>query len=239
MKSNDMIKRISTALGVDEKRLKLVYSNVKLYTVLLGPECRQFLEMGIPLIQSLSDKLSELRGEDVNSDNVFGLIKNRHISFDMIKEIFSDMISEGGIFSNNKPEHSNLQKNFIVDLFTEFFKEKNKEYADYFNSEQYKKDADELNKSMEWSKDELEKFRNRFEVKPKLQKILIAKAPESGNPDDADWEEVELHPVHLNGEDQGSIELTDSGDGLPVKTMIDYVINGKVINKGSILRIKF
>jgi DNA repair exonuclease SbcCD ATPase subunit len=59
---------------------------------------RQFTEAGIPLVQQLADKFSELRGETVSTAEVFDLISRRAVSFGMVSDIFDEMTSAGGMF---------------------------------------------------------------------------------------------------------------------------------------------
>jgi len=89
---------ISSALGVDMQRLILAYGQVKAASVLRGQELRQFTEAGIPLVQKLADKFTELRGRLVSTGEVFELISRRAVSFGMIEEIFNDMTAAGGEF---------------------------------------------------------------------------------------------------------------------------------------------
>ena len=89
---------ISSALGVDMQRLILAYGQVKAASVLRGQELRQFTEAGIPLVQKLADKFTELRGRVVSTGEVFELISRRAVSFKMIEQIFNDMTEAGGEF---------------------------------------------------------------------------------------------------------------------------------------------
>ena len=89
---------VSAGLGVDMSRLILAYGQVRAASVLRGQELRQFTESGIPLVELLADKFSELRGEMVSTGDVFGLISDRAVPFSMIAEIFDDMTSAGGLF---------------------------------------------------------------------------------------------------------------------------------------------
>lgn len=89
---------ISAGLGVDMERLILAYGQVKAASVLRGQELRQFTEAGIPLVEELAKKFSELRGETVSTAEVFTLISERAVSFGMVKEIFDDMTAAGGMF---------------------------------------------------------------------------------------------------------------------------------------------
>lgn len=89
---------ISAGLGVEMSRLILAYGQVSAASVLRGQEVRQFTEAGIPLIQLLADKFTELNGVATTTGDVFQLISERAVPFEMVKEIFQDMTNEGGIF---------------------------------------------------------------------------------------------------------------------------------------------
>lgn len=89
---------VSAGLGVDMDRLILAYGQVKAASVLRGTEIRQFTEAGIPLIELLAEKFSKLRNEVVTTGDVFDLVSERKVPFEMVKEIFEDMTSAGGKF---------------------------------------------------------------------------------------------------------------------------------------------
>lgn len=89
---------ISAGLGVDMGRIILAYGQVKSASVLRGQELRQFTEAGIPMVKALADKFSELNGELVTTGEVFQLISDRKVSFEMVAEVLSDMTAEGGKF---------------------------------------------------------------------------------------------------------------------------------------------
>lgn len=89
---------ISAGLGVEMDRLILAYGQVKAASVLRGQELRQFTEAGIPLVQLLAQKFTALNGTLVTTGDVFKLISEKAVSFEMVKEIFEDMTNEGGIF---------------------------------------------------------------------------------------------------------------------------------------------
>ena len=76
-------------------RLVLAYGQVKAASVL---EELRFTEAGIPLVQLLAQKFTALNGTLVTTGDVFKLISERAVSFEMVKEIFEDMTNEGGIF---------------------------------------------------------------------------------------------------------------------------------------------
>lgn len=89
---------VSAGLGVEMSRIILAYGQVSAAAVLRGQELRQFTEAGIPMVQLLADKFTQLNGEVVTTGEVFELISQRAVSFGMVKEIFKDMTDEGGIF---------------------------------------------------------------------------------------------------------------------------------------------
>ena len=89
---------ISAGLGVDMNRLILAYGQVRAASVLRGQELRQFTEAGIPLVELLAEKFTELRGQMVSTADVFKLISERLVPFSMIADIFQDMTDVGGEF---------------------------------------------------------------------------------------------------------------------------------------------
>lgn len=89
---------ISAGLGVDMGRLILAFGQVRAAAVLRGQELRQFTEAGIPLVDKLAQKFTELNGRAVSTAEVFELISKRAVPFSMIEEIFNDLTSAGGAF---------------------------------------------------------------------------------------------------------------------------------------------
>lgn len=89
---------LSAGLGVDMSRLILAYGQVNAAAVLRGQELRQFTEAGVPLVDKLAEKFTELNGRLVTTGEVFELISKRQVSFEMVSEILTDMTSEGGKF---------------------------------------------------------------------------------------------------------------------------------------------
>lgn len=97
----DTMKRladVSAGLGVDMNRIILAYGQVRSASVLRGQELRQFTEAGIPLVDELAKKFEKLEGVAVSAGDVFDKISNRQVPFEMIKDIFTDLTSEGGKF---------------------------------------------------------------------------------------------------------------------------------------------
>ena len=89
---------VSAGLGVDMGRLILAFGQVRAASVLRGQELRQFTEAGIPLVDKLAEKFSELNNRTVTTAEVFDLISKRAVPFSMIEEIFRDMTDAGGMF---------------------------------------------------------------------------------------------------------------------------------------------
>lgn len=97
---------VSSGLGVDMGRIILAYGQVRAASVLRGTELRQFTEAGIPLVELLAEKFSQLSGRMVNTAQVFDLISKRAVSFKIIKEIFEDMTNAGGMFYKMQEKQS-------------------------------------------------------------------------------------------------------------------------------------
>ena len=89
---------VSAGLGVDMGRLILAFGQVRAASVLRGQELRQFTEAGIPLVDKLAEKFTELNNRTVTTAEVFDLISKRAVPFSMIEEIFRDMTDAGGMF---------------------------------------------------------------------------------------------------------------------------------------------
>ena len=97
---------ISAGLGVGMDRLILAFGQVRAASVLRGQELRQFTEAGIPLVEMLAEKFTELKGEMVSTADVFKLISQRAVPFEYIKEIFEDLTSAGGMFYKMQEEQA-------------------------------------------------------------------------------------------------------------------------------------
>jgi len=81
-------------------RLVLAFGQVRSASVLRGQELRQFTEAGIPLVDELAKKFTKLTGEATTAGDVFDKISRRQVSFQMVKDIFTQLTSEGGKFYN-------------------------------------------------------------------------------------------------------------------------------------------
>lgn len=91
---------ISAGLGVDMGRIILAYGQVRSAAFLRGQEVRQFTEAGIPLLDALAKKFTELEGRVISVGEVFDKISSQEVPFEMVKEVLWDMTNEGGQFFN-------------------------------------------------------------------------------------------------------------------------------------------
>ena len=95
---------ISAGLGIDMGRIILAYGQVRSAAFLRGQEVRQFTEAGIPLIDELAKKFTQLEGNVVSAGEVFDRISKRMVSFEMVKDVLWDLTNEGGKFYNMQEE---------------------------------------------------------------------------------------------------------------------------------------
>lgn len=93
-----MLADVSVGLNVAMDRLVLAYGQVRSATFLRGQEVRQFTEAGIPILDELARKFSEIEGTLVSTGDVFDRISAREVPFEMVADIFKEMTSEGGKF---------------------------------------------------------------------------------------------------------------------------------------------
>ena len=91
---------ISAGVGVDMGRIILAYGQVRSAAFLRGQELRQFTEAGIPLVDELAKKFTELTGEATSAGDVFDKISRKEVSFGMVKDVLWDLTNEGGKFYN-------------------------------------------------------------------------------------------------------------------------------------------
>lgn len=91
---------VSAGLGVDMSRIILAYGQIKSAQVLKGTELRQLTEAGVPILERLAQKFSEIQGRAVSVGEVFDMISKKLVPFSMVEEVFRDLTSEGGKFFN-------------------------------------------------------------------------------------------------------------------------------------------
>lgn len=93
-----MLADVSAGLGVDMDRLILAYGQVRAASFLRGTELRQFTEAGIPMLEELAKRFTELEGKTVSVGEVFSRISKRMVSFNDVAEVFKNLTQEGGTF---------------------------------------------------------------------------------------------------------------------------------------------
>lgn len=98
---------VSVGLGVSMDRVVLAYGQTRATGYLRASEIRQFTEMGVPIVEELASKLSKMNGELVTAAQVMDMVSKRGISFELVKEVFDDMTSAGGIFYNMQEKQGN------------------------------------------------------------------------------------------------------------------------------------
>lgn len=97
---------VSVGLGVDMSRLTLAYGQTKAASYLRAAEIRQYTEAGIPMLELLAEKFTELQGTAVSTEEVMDKVSKRMVSFSMVEEIFKEMTDAGGMFYNMQEKQS-------------------------------------------------------------------------------------------------------------------------------------
>lgn len=98
---------VSVGLGVSMDRVVLAYGQTRATGYLRASEIRQFTEMGVPIVEELASKLSKMNGELVTAAQVMDMVSKRAISFELVKDVFDDMTSAGGMFYNMQEKQGN------------------------------------------------------------------------------------------------------------------------------------
>lgn len=107
---------VSAGLGVDMQRLVLAYGQIRAASYLRGQEVRQLTEAGIPVIELLAEKFTEIEKRAVSTSEVFDKISGRQVPFQYIAEIFEDMTNKGGIFYDMQLKQSKTLYGIIQKL---------------------------------------------------------------------------------------------------------------------------
>lgn len=94
----DMIADLAAGVGVGMDRIILAWGQIRAAGVLRGQELRQLTETGLPVLEELAKVLSEVKGTSVDVGEVFEMVGKRAVSFDMVRQAFENMTSEGGQF---------------------------------------------------------------------------------------------------------------------------------------------
>lgn len=98
---------VSVGLGVDMGRIVLAYGQVKAASYLRSAEIRQFTEAGIPMLELLAEKFTEMQGKAVSTAEVMKMVEKRMVDFGMVEQIFNDLTSAGGMFYNMQEKQGN------------------------------------------------------------------------------------------------------------------------------------
>ena len=104
---------VSAGLGVDMNRLILAYGQVRAAEYLRGTELRQFTEAGIPMLDELAKRFTELEGRAVSAGDVFERISKRMVGFKDVAAVFDKMTSAGGTFYRMQEEQAETLKGMI------------------------------------------------------------------------------------------------------------------------------
>ena len=107
---------VSAGLGVDMSRLILAYGQVRAANYLRGTELRQFTEAGIPMLDELAKRFTELEGRVVSAGDVFERISKRMVSFKDVEAVFKSMTDAGGTFYKMQEKQSETLKGMISNL---------------------------------------------------------------------------------------------------------------------------
>lgn len=98
---------ISVGLSVPMDRLILALGHVKASTYLTGITLRQFSMAGIPMLELLAEKYSELEGRAVSVADVQKRVHDKMVSFEDVNQVFTDLTSKGGMFYNMQIKQGN------------------------------------------------------------------------------------------------------------------------------------
>lgn len=116
-----MLADISSGLGADLGRSILAFGQIRAAGFLKGSELRQLTELGVPMIEMLAHKYSQLKGEIVSVGDVLDMVSARQVSFADVADIFRELTSEGGMFYKMQEKQSETLKGKISNLKDAYF----------------------------------------------------------------------------------------------------------------------
>lgn len=111
-----MLADVSAGLGVSMERLILAYGQIRSAAVLRGQEIRQLTEAGIPVLFELQKQFEKLGYAGITVADIFDKVSARLVPFEMIKEMFEGMTSEGGKFYQMQEVQAQTLKGKIANL---------------------------------------------------------------------------------------------------------------------------
>lgn len=91
---------ISVGLSVPMDRLILALGHVKASTYLTGITLRQFSMAGVPMLELLAERFTELEGRAVSTTDVLKRVHDKMVSFEDVNQVFINLTSSGGMFYN-------------------------------------------------------------------------------------------------------------------------------------------
>lgn len=107
---------MAAAVGVPIERLTYALGQIKAYGYLNTRDARMFANAGIPLVQELADRYTELEGRLVSVGDVYDRIKKKAISFDDVMDVVNNITNEGGRFFNFQEKAADTLKVKIANL---------------------------------------------------------------------------------------------------------------------------
>ena len=99
----DMTKRladISAGAGTEVSRLALALGHVRSEGALSGYTLRQFAMNNIPMLGKLSERLTELEGKIVSTQEIRKRISKKEIGYEDVIAVIKDLTNEAGMFYN-------------------------------------------------------------------------------------------------------------------------------------------
>lgn len=108
-----MLGDVAAGLGISMDRLILAYGHVKSSGFLRGIQLRSLTQNGVPILQHLSDILTEIEGKTVSIGDVYDRMAKRQITFEMVEEAFHRMTEAGGQFYEMQAKQAETLKGQI------------------------------------------------------------------------------------------------------------------------------
>lgn len=99
----DMTKRladIAAGAGTEVSRLALALGHVRSEGALSGYTLRQFAMNNIPMLQKLSERLTQIEGKIVSTAEIRKRVSKKQIGYEDVVAVIKDLTDEGGMFYN-------------------------------------------------------------------------------------------------------------------------------------------
>lgn len=98
---------ISVGLSVPMDRLILALGHVKASTYLTGITLRQFSMAGIPMLELLAERFTELEGRAVSTADVVKRVHDKLVSFEDVNQVLIGLTEKGGMFYDMQEKQGN------------------------------------------------------------------------------------------------------------------------------------